>query len=648
MAIYGVSFYGEDKYGPPTYVDFSVDPFVATPGGYDHILLSWTSPKGSWDTLRLVRSLQGCPVHEDDGEVLLERRGAAANFTDAAPQPGAWHYYAVFVLTDGVWYRAGIATTLMPKDQGYADRLFSGLPLYHQYLHGVGDNENPEVNETLKTFMSVLALGMDDAKTYYDQLLRLNDPLQNHEGQLVHLASQLGIDVPSVSEPGLFRRRVSNAGILGRQKGTLEQVRSVVALTTGWDVDLTVGPNLMLSEDAASFVHPTYAMWDPTINYPATERCTYNGIVYEAKTGGAYGTAQAPSGTQTANTWWTNVSGQRDDTLILPDGTVSGWGPVSYSAGVAAGTVSASVGVGIQSAVDPTVSSANALLLVNTAAQTADLGVTSTFGTDPLQAVKRGVPTLQVLPKWNSTVLYNPGDIVTYYTRVFRAKILSEGVSPSQTGADTNEWACIGDDLRPSYTTSLYVIGDPANRALLAYPVVQFFDDRGVLQATIDTSKTASTLNVYDSFGTKSTPGLSGRTTDVGGKTWAVTGTWQVSDHGTVYPLSTTARATLTGAADGKIAVTFASPPAAGQKQGVVFRYASATSYLKAARDGIYSSNGTTDTLVQAYSTAFSDGDRMVLALSGSTVNVLRNGTSVLSTTIATNTTATTHGIFVA
>lgn len=648
MAIYGVSFYGQDKYGPPTYVDFSVGDFVADPQGFDLIDLTWTSPRGDWDRMRVVRNWNGFPVDESDGEILVDTDGALAHLVDRKVRPGAWHYYAIWILSGGDWYRAGISTTLMTADNGYGERLFDHLPMYHKMLQGVVDDLPAVENTTLKTFLGVLGSGLDYLKTYYDSLRVLNDPMKNHLSQLVALAEQFGIDYTPVTPSHLFRSRVLNAGTLARQKGTPEHIRSVIGMTVGWNIEANLGPNMMLNEDAASFVHPSYDLWDSTVNYAAKDRVKYNGYTYQCQTGGAYGTSQAPSGTNTSNTKWTWLNGDSDTTLVDSDGAVAGWESQSFTAGVSPGTYSASIGVGVQSATDATVSSANALLLVNKSGVTADLGVHSTAGSakDQLNAVLRGVPIPAPAAAWDATVQYDLGDRVTYKNLPYRALTASLGAAPSGTTANNASWSCLGRDDREQFTSSVYIKGQTGFQDRLAYPVVEFFDDRGKLLATLDTSTDAS-VNIFDGFSNRAGT-LTGRTTDVGGKTWTIdSGGWTVSDRGFVYPTATSSMASVTGAADGRVSVTFHSAPAGTQKQAVVFRAASATSYLKATRTALYSTSGSTDTLIANYTTPFSDGDRMTVTFTGSAITVLRNGSNVLSASSTINQTSTKHGILV-
>lgn len=650
MSTYGISLYGRSKYGPTTsiWVDYLVEPFVAEATDYSTISLSWRTPKGDWTAFRLVKNFKGFPSSENDGTVLFESTSALSSYVDNAVTPGAWHYYSIWVKSGaGVWQPSADACALMLEDHGYAARLFDSLPKYHQVTQGLTDNLNEQENEDLRKFLTVLGMGLDYAKTYYNSLLLLNDPLRNRVSQLAALAAQFGISFSPASPSGLFRKRVLNAGTLAREKGTMEGLRNILTLATGWDVDVYRGTNRMLSEDAASFVHPVYPTWDPAVNYPVGERVAYNGFLYSAKTGGAYGDAQKPSGTSATNSWWTNLSNLADTTLKAADGSVAGWTPVSYTAGVNPPTDQVAMGVGVQSPTDPTVNYANTLLIRNTAATTADLGARSAGGdlTDPVTAIKRAVPLPRPLP-WDYTREYPIGAYVTYGSRSYVSVSESQNVIP---GTNTRDWALVSDpDGRTQVTVSLHAKGiDAASQGRTVYPVLDIFDDHGALIATVDGSKD-TTHSSFDSF-RSGTPGVSTvlgtSTTDSGAKTWSQAGnTYEVGGIGAVIPKGSLA--VVGGAADGVTSVTF-EKQAGGMTQGLIMRYTSnpTQTYLFATRTGLYSVTTGTMTLIANYSTPFVDGERISVTLSGSNVTVKKGSTTVLSTTSTFNQTAAFFGI---
>ncbi|WP_020142238.1 phage tail protein [Terracoccus sp. 273MFTsu3.1] len=650
MATYGISLYGRSKYGPTTsiWVDYLVEPFIAEATDYSTISLSWRSPKGDWTAFRLVKNFKGFPSSEKDGTILFESTSARSSFLDTNVTPGAWHYYSIWVKSGaGVWQPSAQACALMLEDHGYAQRLFDSLPKYHQLTQGLTDNAEEAENDDLRRFLTVLGMGLDYAKTYYKSLLFVNDPLRNRVSQLASLADQFGISFSPASPSGLFRKRVLNAGTLAREKGTYEGIRNILTLATGWDVDVYTGSNLMLHEDAASFIHPTYATWDPAVNYPAGERVSFNGFLYAAKTGGAYGDPQKPSGTTATNTWWTNVSNLADTTLKAADGSVAGWSPVSFTAGVNPPTDQVALGVGVQSPTDPTVNYANTLLIRNTAATTADLGARSAGGdlSDPATAIQRGVPLPRPLP-WDATVEYGIGDYVTYSSRAYVAASESQNVTP---GTNTRDWVMVSDpDGRTQVTVSLHAKGiDAASQGRTVYPVLDVFDDHGALITTVDGSKDTTALK-YDSFRSNApgvTTTLSGAAPEYGTGTWSVSGQcFETGGVGAVLPKGSLV--VLIGTADGVVSTTF-EKQSPGLTQGLILRYASINAYLLATRVGLFSVSTGTPTLIANYSTPFADGERIYVTLSGANITVKKGTTTVLTTSSTFNQTSTYHGISV-
>ena len=127
MAKYGVDYYGLAFYGPRNSVDYSADPMVATPIDYNKIVVSWTTPSGMWDLMRLSRNPYGFPLTPDDGDVLFEDENTLSRtfFTDNGTiptegsfKPGHPYYYTLFVRqsTSKTWLQAGTAIGIAVKD----------------------------------------------------------------------------------------------------------------------------------------------------------------------------------------------------------------------------------------------------------------------------------------------------------------------------------------------------------------------------------------------------------------------------------------------------------------------------------------------------------------------------------------------------
>ena len=144
---------------------------------------------------------------------------------------------------------------------------------------------------------------------------------------------------------------------------------------------------------------------------------------------------------------------------------------------------------------------------------------------------------------------------------------------------------------------------------------------------------------------------LAGQTPDVpNGQTWSVpAGAFTVDGFldGTVHPsvVGTRSVATLSAQSDCQVAVTFKTSPDSGMTQGIIFRRSDDSNYWRAGRTTLRKKVAGSFTTVGTYTTPFSDLDRMTVVLNGSSITVLRNGTSVLSATDSFNSTAVLHGL---
>jgi len=661
MAIYDVSQFATKEYGPETealpVVSYRVDPVVAEPLSYTIMSLTWNSPVGDWTGLRVLKSYYGYAVDETDGEILLDTSSPSQSLIDNAVRPGAWHYYSIFVQISGAWQYAGGAGALMVQDHGYGKRLFNSLPQYHQSLGNDGQ-DSPVENTALQKFLNVLGWGLDYSKTNLDSLQHLNDPARNSLSDLAQLSDELGIIYEASAPIRLFRKRVSNAAVLGRERGTLEQLQSLITLTTSYSVVLSMSPNIMVTDDAASFTHPIFPPYSPDNSYLSTERVSFNNFAYQCNPGGAYGPAQAPSGAATTNTWWTNLSSTVDPTLVDADGAVYGWEPTHYS-----GTAdpSLTLALGVQNFQDSTDLTASAIRVLNTTGATADLGASSIAKRlgestiDSEQVFRFGTP-IPIPFTWNPTDTYPQGTLVNYDGMIYRAFRQVTGFTPGGTFTDTFTdifggivdnayWEIISPFDRMNLGFSLYAKGG-VGFEIPAYPVIKFFDELGVLVTTLDTEKEAASGSIFDSFSNRNGL-LVARTLDSGSLSWTVqSGSWEVTDMdgGIAWPLSA-GLITIPGTADGNVAATFDTAAVGTNSQFVVFRGASPTSFLFATRTGLYSSLGGVSTLIGTYSTPFSDNDRITVNFVGSAISVSRNGTSVLSASSGVNQTSVLHGL---
>jgi len=141
-------------------------------------------------------------------------------------------------------------------------------------------------------------------------------------------------------------------------KGQTLSIHNMVAELTGWDSDITYGPNLYLSPDHSAFTHPKYDTWNVNTTYFVNQIIQYNGFNYKNLVQ-AVGQAQAPTGANSSNTWW-SVQNQILDTTVSKNprtGTTYIWGVANNNANATLNGVL----TGLLSPISSTINNANAL-----------------------------------------------------------------------------------------------------------------------------------------------------------------------------------------------------------------------------------------------------------------------------------------------
>jgi phage tail-like protein len=676
MAVYERDYYGRSKYGGRQSIEMVVDPFEGRASGFDAVSLTWTAPAGDWGGFRLLHNTTGIPNNENDGEVLLDASSSASYLH--SDLDGGWHYYAIFLYNNTYleWERAAGTSALVPFDFGSADKMWDLIPEYYKDVRSdwllPGDNTyratpavflnntDVEPNMQLARFLQVLGWGMDVLRSEADTVLDGYDIERVHVSRLALMAEQFGGEIEESASASQNRSLVRNLGWLYRKLGTLDGIREMLSLTTGWPVDVTLGPNLMLSEDQANFINPNPQEWDPYTQYYMEDRVKYGNHLFQAKIK-SYGINQAPPLTRTSNTWWDvdafvepadDVSVARTDT-----GDISTWqiqGPDGWQSG---GT---HIGAGSIDPEDGSITWDNSLGFRNTQSATGDFTLrsipryaTNLTSWDPMLVFKSGVPVPKARHEWVSGVTYQAGTMVLYQG----APYLST-TATTQPPSTTSDWKRLGYDDRIRLALSWYAHG-PWNGTvgtggLNEHAVITEFDENGGLIHDV-VCNPASYANIfYDAFNNVQTGVLdSGRTGAVG--TWGSggSGTWAVrrdDDGGYVVPPSSGRSYQLAPAsvADGNVGITYRDLPTAGRLIGLVFRWADASSFWVAAQNGVYKVTGGTRGAASTTYTPFVPGDRMRVNFNGSTIKVYKNGTQVGGTiTDSMNSTANRHGVLV-
>ncbi len=661
MAIYGRDYYGRAKYGGRQQLEMAVDPFTATVLGFNTVTLSWSEPGGDWAGFRLVRSSSGFPITEDDGQVLLDfpigYSGATGeDFVDTTSR-GGWHYYAIFLWNSGaqIWERAAAVDALVPYDFRSTDRLWDGLPEHYKQVRDDGagyseqtfkvnpaiylNNEQTAPNLLLGKFLGVFGWGLDVLRTQAEQVLDGYDVGAVHVNRLALLAAQFGAELESATPASTNRSMLRNLGWLYRKRGTAEGIREMLSLVSGWDVDVALGPNLLLSEDQSNYVNPNPQMWDPTVRYETGDRVRAGLGLFQA-TKKSYGAAQGPPPARsTSNEWWDGdrfIEPVIDRTVARSDtGDISTWQIEGPNGFVSGGTF---IGAGTVDPEDGQIYYRNSLAFRNdTAVASANFTLRSVprhkdnlTSWDKRLVIESGIPVPRAHRDWVSGQRYRAGDLVKYQGATYEARGTTEAVP-----TDTLGWNRLGHDERVRMTLSWWNKG-PFNGTVNSggrrqNAVITEFDANGNFLLDTVANPNSWTGLFYDPF---NTPGIVSATRQSAtSQTWGSNGSgdWgQARDDEGGYAFPPTvgrsfqlAPSTLV---NGTLGVTYRVVPTSGRLMGVVFRWTDATNYWLASQTGLYKVvNGVRSAPVISYPT-FRDGERLTVSFSGNTIIVRRDG----------------------
>lgn len=616
MAVWGIDFYGQSKYGSSSSAEFDVQPFIAEAEGYNALRLTWTYPTGEWRKVALVKSRSGYPVAVNDGDRILEFTSGnpATYYRDADLDGSTFYYYVLFIQkTDGVWVGAAATSGLSLADTGLSTLIWNRIPKYFRYTRRDGaavtddyyfstdveDLSRYDVeNQHLRRFVDVVGWGLEYLKAYQGSLMYSQDPQKTHVENLERLAEQFGIPFERTVNYGTVRSRIGNGALLSRRRGTLEGLRDVVSLSTGWDIDLRPGNNLMLNDDQAEFANPTWPEWDSAVNYAVGQQVQYVGRIYTCIVGALGDAKQPPAHPTTSNTWWELYADEEYTSSWMPNptsGAIFTWKgatdlgahhPLSLAVGVS-DYQNSGMDEGASNALKIETASTMNVSVWGAAAE-ADATVPN-----PLQVITQGIPLPQ--PNvWRKDVDYRIGDYVNQGGTIYRATEYSTNKRPSSS---PGHWERVGVDLRPKVAYSFYGHGPREGTAgtggVAVVPGVQIYDDKGsLMQSVVDV---AGAEVVYDTFNT-GLPDFGSRTPDftISGTNWtADSGVWSIYDVGNerlAYPSTTAATTTLDvpiALTDYRIAVTFRAAPLETQQQGLVVHYVDEDNFVLVHRTGI-------------------------------------------------------------
>jgi hypothetical protein len=685
MALYGYTIYGTDTYGydlPPAY---RVDPFVAVPVNYNSVNISWSTPSGTILAYRLIKNRWGFPVDQDDGDILIDSVNFPGNqFVDTNVTPGAYQYYGFYVLLSFLgnqWVRSGVTACLMPKNFQSGFTIHELIPaFYHlQSQGGILDaNVDDFPSEILDFFCNVLGWGIDYLKTQYDTYLNVNNPWTIPLGDLLNLATELGININPDLHPYTLRKAVYYNATVNQQRGTTSGLVQELDILTGYSADLQVAQNFMLENDQSAFLDPSFLPWSANIAYNINEYVSYQNYWYQCIATGNIG--HAPTGTSSSNTWWQAVLSVDDHTVLLNSITnnINTWELLVPSAANGA-PVSTSLYevLGISNPLLPASFTYNGLDCYNKSGSTTTILVRSisrvpadittngpNFPPNKDQGVKDGIPVPFVNNSltwngttWNATTRFGTDQIVTYSNVPFMALRASTNVLPPYATRATvnNEWAPASLEPRLRICVSAYL--QASTSGITATPFAEWYNTSGNFITRVTARNTTPGVVgvppglVYDSFTYPSGSTVGGRTTDDGQETWTQqAGTYNLSpfSDGCVYPAVGSQRTYSTvnsGVANCQVGITFITNPPASDLQGLVLRWQDDNNYLRASMIELDLKQSGSFTTLGTYSSPAQAGDRLVVQLNGSAITVFVNNVQVLSVTSSFNTSGTIHGI---
>jgi hypothetical protein len=259
LSKYGVDYYGTAYYGANTSVEFYAANFVATPSTYGQISLSWGTPAGLWNYIRLVRNSYGYPISPDDGTLLFEQANPGPVFwldngDTGTLTPGNIYYYTLFVkeTTHGTWKSAGTAKGISVKDYNTAQIMMDYLPTILK--SNIPYDTALEISNTfLFRFLKLFAFQLDLIKTQAENVSKRFD-VQTLDGTLIPVfMEEFGV----LYEPyiGLKQSRVflRNISHLYQSKGSLAGIKDFIKAYAGYDNKIALGKNLMLDQNDSSF-----------------------------------------------------------------------------------------------------------------------------------------------------------------------------------------------------------------------------------------------------------------------------------------------------------------------------------------------------------------------------------------------------------
>ena len=278
MARYSTRLYDTFLYGQGFVAGVTVDPFEALAVDYGRVVLRYTQPSGAITRFRIVRSQEGIPETAEDGVFVVDETYENPPFSESkvvtdgdglSPgtfipfTPGQYVYYSAWALLNNEWVLCGTTSTVIVKQHReilednteLADthtKLLSLLP--RMYTSPVFDPLD-EINydSDLARFLFGFSYSIDEMLTYIDLLIPDYTQRNLSIDRLAFKAQELGIPPENRPSTKQQKRLVRDAIELYSEKGTLSALEKFVQDMTGYDAEVTLSPNLLLSTQDSTF-----------------------------------------------------------------------------------------------------------------------------------------------------------------------------------------------------------------------------------------------------------------------------------------------------------------------------------------------------------------------------------------------------------
>jgi len=265
----------------------------ARPSNYGVTHLYWSFISTGWDSITLVRNLDGYPTSITDGETLhvwtsdpaqaVTYLGVSSKYhffdtgdslTSSTANPGKGvtgdylqgktAYYALFmtytVSSNQYVSRSAVETTLVVKDDGMLDTLMASIPSVYK-----------SENDDLKDFLALFAFHLSLYKQQTTNVFDMHNPSTVDSKLLTALLKQFGASL--YGDMSVAQGRVLLANLIDSytKSGSIDGIKNFIELYTGYGSTIASTPvagggvNRLLDYNSSSFVE-SLGSWYPEIN----------------------------------------------------------------------------------------------------------------------------------------------------------------------------------------------------------------------------------------------------------------------------------------------------------------------------------------------------------------------------------------------